>query len=74
MLSAPFHIVSITAAIEYGMEYGNGKTNGTVDIDVLRKRFDKALAIHGFADASYELNQDKECDNLFSFTTDYIVY
>ena len=74
ILSAPFNVVSITAAIEYGLEYGNGNTSSKVDIEVLRKSFDKALAIHGFADAGYELNQDTECDNRFLFTTDYIVY
>ena len=74
MLSVPFHIVSITAEIEYGLEYGAGKTNGKVDIDVLRESFEKACGIHGFAGANFELNKDAEYDNHFLFSTDYIVY
>ena len=74
MLSAPFNVVSITAAIEYGLEYSNGKTNGKVDIDVLRESFEKACEIHGFADADFEINKDEQYDNHFLFSTDYVVY
>ena len=74
LLSAPFYVVSVTAAIEYGLEYSNGKTNGKVDIDVLRESFEKACGIHGFADANFELNEDEQYDNHFLFSTDYVVY
>ena len=70
----PPAMLATTAAVEYAIAYCEGKTQGKVDIEVMRDCFSKGMEIYNAAGTGFELNRHPDYGNHFLFTEDYIVF
>ena len=69
----PYDTLSLTAAIEYSIDYLNNGLQANVDLPTMQDYFKRALESLNAADTVIELTQHPDYPNCFLFIEEYIL-